>query len=233
MGTAPKVYEAIIAVMAAMAKEGIAKSGRNQQQGYAFRGIDAVYAALAGKLSEHKLCVLPRVVGREQVERATKSGGALFYTTLTVEYDLVSSEDGSKHTICTAGEAMDSADKSSNKAMSAAYKYAMIQAFCIPVEGEEDADATTPEPVEPRQGNQKPPAPQDDQPKKAEISKLVGLLMNAAKKGSAQFNTAWNDNAGPVRKAIFADKEQMTKFSEAFSAADEAEGNTRQSQHAA
>src|SRR4051812_14824926 len=101
MGTSPKVYEAIIAVMAAMAKEGIAKSGTNQQQGYKFRGIDAVYAALASKLSEHRLCVLPRVVAREQVERLTKNGGCLFYTTLTVEYDLVSADDGSKHTICT------------------------------------------------------------------------------------------------------------------------------------
>jgi hypothetical protein len=41
------------------------------------------------------------------------------------------------------GEAMDSGDKSSNKAMSAAYKYAAFQAFCIPTEGDNDADATT------------------------------------------------------------------------------------------
>jgi len=64
-----------------------------------------------------------------------------------VEFDLVCAEDGSKHTIATIGEAMDSADKATNKAMSAAYKYACIQAFCIPTEGDNDADATTHEPV--------------------------------------------------------------------------------------
>jgi predicted outer membrane protein len=51
--------------------------------------------------------------------------------------------DGSSHTIKTYGEAMDSADKATNKAMSAAYKYAAIQSFCIPTEGDHDADKTT------------------------------------------------------------------------------------------
>src|SRR5690606_17937912 len=59
------------------------------------------------------------------------------------EFDLICSEDGSKFTIRTFGEAMDSADKATNKAMSAAYKYAAMQAFCIPTEGDNDADATT------------------------------------------------------------------------------------------
>jgi len=38
---------------------------------------------------------------------------------------------------------MDSGDKSSNKAMSAAYKYAAFLMFCIPTEGDNDADQTT------------------------------------------------------------------------------------------
>ena len=38
---------------------------------------------------------------------------------------------------------MDSGDKATNKAMSAAYKYACMQAFCIPTEGDNDADAKT------------------------------------------------------------------------------------------
>ena len=38
---------------------------------------------------------------------------------------------------------MDSGDKATNKAMSAAYKYAALQTFCIPTEGDNDADATT------------------------------------------------------------------------------------------
>jgi hypothetical protein len=126
-----------------MAREGISKDRKNQQQGYNFRGIDDVYSALSPMLAARKLCILPRVIKREQVERQTSKGGAIFYTTVHVEFDFVSAEDGSKHTIATVGEAMDSADKSSNKAMSAAFKYAAFQAFCIPTEGDNDADAHT------------------------------------------------------------------------------------------
>ena len=141
--SAPKVYTAIAAVTHDMSKEGISKDRKNESQGYAFRGIDDVYGALSPLLSKHKLCVLPRVIQRDVVERTNRSGSALFYTTLTVEFDFVSAEDGSKHTVVTVGEAMDSGDKSCNKAMSAAYKYACFQAFCIPTEGDNDADATT------------------------------------------------------------------------------------------
>lgn len=138
-----KVYEAIAGVMADLAKTGISKDSTNSQQNFKFRGIDAVYNALATKLAVHKLCILPRVLSREVTEKQTRSGGALFYTVLDVEFDFVSAEDGSKHTVRTIGEAMDSGDKSTNKAMSAAYKYACIQAFCIPTEGDNDADGTT------------------------------------------------------------------------------------------
>lgn len=141
------VYKAISAVMAELSKDGITKNNKNQQQGYSFRGIDNVYNALAPILSKNGLVILPRVLSREVTERATKSGSALFYVVVQVEFDLVCAEDGSKHTIATIGEAMDSADKATNKAMSAAYKYACIQAFCIPTEGDNDADATTHEPV--------------------------------------------------------------------------------------
>jgi len=61
------------------------------------------------------------------------------------EFDFVSVKDGSKVTARSFGEAMDSADKATNKAMSAAYKYTAFQTFCIPTEGDNDADAHTQE----------------------------------------------------------------------------------------
>lgn len=155
--TAPAVYTAIAAVAGKMAKEGISKSRTNNEQKYKFRGIDDVYNALAPLLSEHKLCILTRVLDRDLVERKTAKGNPLFSVTLKVEFDFVSAEDGSKHTITTYGEAMDTADKATNKAMSAAYKYACLQAFCIPTEGDNDADANTHE-VAPQQQNKAPPA---------------------------------------------------------------------------
>lgn len=138
------VYKAINAVQAELSKIGITKDGRNTQgKGYNFRGIDQVYNTLSPLLSKHGLCILPRVVKSEQTERTSSNGNALIYSYVTMEFDLVCAEDGSKHTVCTVGEAFDSGDKSMNKAMSAAYKYAAFQAFAIPTEGDNDADAHT------------------------------------------------------------------------------------------
>lgn len=147
--TTAKVYQAIAAVTHQMGQEGISKSRKNQQQGYSFRGIDDVFNALSPMLATNKLCILPCVLERQCDERQTKSGGAVFYVTVKVRFNFVSAEDGSKHEVVTYGEAMDSGDKATNKAMSAAYKYAAMQAFCIPTEGDNDADATTHE-VAPR-----------------------------------------------------------------------------------
>ncbi len=147
----PKVYAAIAEVMAELAKVGIGKNNKNTQQGYKFRGIDDVYNALAPLLARTKLLILPRVLNRIVTERETKNGGVLFYVVLDAEFDFVAAEDASKHTVRVVGEAMDSGDKATNKAMSAAYKYACMEAFCIPTEGDNDADSTTHE-VTPRRG---------------------------------------------------------------------------------
>jgi hypothetical protein len=139
----PNVYACIAAVSAEIAQTGIGKNRANEQQHYKFRGIDDVYNALAPVLAKHKLVIIPRILAREVVERLTQQGRALFYVTVEAEFEFVSAHDGSKATVRTFGEAMDSADKATNKAMSAAYKYAAFQTFCIPTEGDNDADATT------------------------------------------------------------------------------------------
>lgn len=137
------VYQCINQVQKAMNKTGIAKS-RTAQQGasFKFRGIDDVYNALSPLLAEAGLCILPRMIARQCAERKSASDKALFYVTVEAEFDFVSAEDGTRHTIRTFGEAMDSGDKATNKAMSAAYKYAAFQAFAIPTEGDNDPDAT-------------------------------------------------------------------------------------------
>lgn len=160
-----KVYAAINAIQKALSKTGVAKTGKNVQQGYAFRGIDAVYAALAPLLSEHGLCVLPRVVSLRRDERTTDRGTVLFSVTLTVEFDFVAMSDGSRHVVITVGEAMDSGDKATNKAMSAAYKYACFLAFSIPTEGEDnDADRVTQPEVKPRAPRETTTSPEGSQP---------------------------------------------------------------------
>ena len=139
-----KVYQAINKVQADLARTGISKDRTNTQgSGYKFRGIDDVFNALSPLLATHGLCILPRMLTRTCEERTSKAGGLLFYITVEAEFDLVSAEDGSKHTIRTFGEAMDSGDKATNKAMSAAYKYAAMQAFSIPTEGDNDTENYT------------------------------------------------------------------------------------------
>ncbi|EME2732788.1 ERF family protein [Proteus mirabilis] len=136
------VYKAISNVAREMAETGIKKGSVNQQQGFMFRGIDAVYNALAPALVKHGLLILPRIIERTVTERQTQRGSLLFYVVVKAEFEFVSVEDGSKHTIVTYGEAMDSGDKATNKAMSIAYKYAAFQTFCIPTEETAiDADA--------------------------------------------------------------------------------------------
>lgn len=137
------VHIAVNKVKAVIAKEGISKDRKNQQQGYSFRGIDDVYNAMAPILADADLNVYPTVLSREVTERATKSGGVLFYVTVRMRFDFTSAIDGSVQPVEMYGEAMDSGDKATNKAMSAAYKYACMQTFCIPTEGNNDADSQT------------------------------------------------------------------------------------------
>jgi hypothetical protein len=132
------VYKAINAVQIALAKSGISKD--RQAQTYKFRGIDDVYNAISPLLGEHGLCILPRMIRRDCQERQTAKGSAIFYVIVEAEFDFVAAEDGSVHVVRTFGEAMDMSDKATNKAMSAAYKYAAMQAFAIPTEGDNDTE---------------------------------------------------------------------------------------------
>lgn len=140
-----EVFRAINNVQKKLAETGISKGHYNTEQKYNFRGIDDIYNALANLLADNKLCIIPYVVNRTREQKTSKNGGIIFVTTVEVEYTIISSADGSQVKCKTFGEAMDSADKSTNKAMSAAYKYMCFQVFCIPTEGDNDADKSTPE----------------------------------------------------------------------------------------
>lgn len=148
---APLVFKAINAVQAELAQSGISKD-RSTTGGakFKFRGIDDIYNALSPLLARHALVITPRFENRQVVERKTNNGGALFYITVTGHFDFISAIDGSKHTVTTFGEAMDSGDKGTNKAMSIAYKYACFQVFAIPTEGDNDPDATVHPPLQPQ-----------------------------------------------------------------------------------
>jgi hypothetical protein len=141
--SAPSVYPAINAISAELARSGIAKARVNEVDNYKYRSIDDVFERLAPLLATHRLCVLPRVIQRKVTKRHDDADHLLFSVALRVAFALTSAEDGSSHTIEVFGEALDGGDKATAKAMSAAYKSAMVQTFCIPVGDADDPDRTS------------------------------------------------------------------------------------------
>lgn len=133
-----EIYKAICDIMNDV--EYIGKNSKNDQQKFMFRGIDAVMNVFKPLLAKHRVFVVPQVLESYREERQTKTGGNLIYTVLKVSYKFYA-EDGSFVESIVQGEGMDSADKSSNKAMSVAFKYAMFQVFCVPTEEMKDPDA--------------------------------------------------------------------------------------------
>lgn len=194
-----EVYGQIADVIGDLAEVGIGKEGRNQQQGFTYRGIDQFFNALAPVLAKRKLAFLPRVLSRTCEARTTKTGGALYCVVLEVEYDIVSVVDGSTHTVKVYGEAMDLADKATNKAMSAAYKYAAMQAFCVPFDPV-DADETTPPDTVPVKAATKAasvPSPSQDA---SQLSAEIGLQLDAATDDVAALS---------VSRAIMANRSRL------------------------
>lgn len=124
-----EIYGKIALVMGQVGA--VTKSKKNAAQGYQFRGIDDVMAHVQLVMADAGVICIPRVVEREREVMVTKSGGSMVSVRLLVAHDFMAA-DGS-HVICTTlGEAMDSGDKASNKAMSAALKYALTEVFMIP-----------------------------------------------------------------------------------------------------
>lgn len=138
---APMIYGKIADCMRQLGA--IGKDSYNQQQKFSYRGVDAVMNALNPVLTANHVFCVPEVLEQHREERQSRSGGNLIYSILKMCYTLYA-EDGSSVSATVIGEGMDSADKSSNKAMSVAYKYAMFQIFSIPTEEMADPDADTP-----------------------------------------------------------------------------------------
>lgn len=158
------IYQAINAIMKEV--PAIGKDRKNIQQGYNFRGIDDIYNALNEHLAKHGVFATSEVLSHEREERQTARGGTLIYSIITVKFNFYAI-DGSSVSMTMIGEGMDSGDKASNKAMSTAYKYAMMQLFCIPTNDAKDTEAdhyeVLPKPSADRAVQAKP-APADDKP---------------------------------------------------------------------
>lgn len=139
-GSVPKIYSAISAIMADVGA--VAKSSRNQQQGFMYRGIDAVMNALHPAMAGHHVFCTPEILEQTREDRQTNKGTNLIYSICKIRYTFYA-DDGSNVSVIVVGEGMDSGDKATNKAMAIAFKYACFQLFCIPTEEMMDPDAET------------------------------------------------------------------------------------------
>ena len=134
-----EIFKRMSQVMAKM--EAVGKNRRNAQQNYNFRSIDDVYGAAQPALVEAGVFCTPRVLGKTITEVKSKEGSIGTHIILEVEFEWCA-PDGSSVTCILPGEAIDYGDKACNKAMSAAYKYAIFQTFAVPIgEGGTDRDA--------------------------------------------------------------------------------------------
>lgn len=145
--TTNKIYGAIAAIM--RETKAITKSSRNQQQGFMFRGIDAVMNELHDLFANNGVFILPEVLDYTVTEKVTVKGGLLYYTRAKIKFHFVA-DDASEVCTINMGEAMDSGDKGMNKAMSIALKYALMQMLLIPTEEQKDPDEVTPPETRPR-----------------------------------------------------------------------------------
>lgn len=133
-----KIYQAMANIMLEVGA--IGKNQTNSHQRYQFRGIDDMYNHLQLVMSKNGVSSIPTNIidlTREQVK--TSGGKPTNSVSAVIEYTFYAS-DGSSIKCQSICEALDNSDKASSKAMSMAHKYALIQAFCIPVEDIAEAD---------------------------------------------------------------------------------------------
>ncbi|NML50569.1 hypothetical protein HHL19_12950 [Streptomyces sp. R302] len=161
---APRVFAVIAAVMADAMPVG--KNQRNASQNYQFRGIDDVMSAMAGPMRKHGLFILPQLAQQQM-----RSDGKFTRTLITMRYR-VYGPAGDCLIAETPGEAFDTADKSMNKAQSAALKYLLFTLFMLPVDGRSIDDGDRDHPVagnspQQQRGQQRPQRGQRQQQRRA------------------------------------------------------------------
>lgn len=152
MADKPTVHEALAAVMADV--QAVRKADRNNQQGYSFRGIDAVVNAVGPALRAHGVIVAPFKVDAHYRDVTTSTGKPSRECTVMATYRIYGPA-GDYIEAMAPGESMDFGDKGAPKAMSVAMRILLLQALCIPTD-EADPDSQSYE-----RAKDEPPAPPD------------------------------------------------------------------------
>ena len=134
-----KVHEAVTAVMEDV--RAVRKDGRNTQQNFNFRGVDAVVNAVSPAMRKHGLTVRPSKVTRETSGKQLSGGKTATSIEVTVDYTFTGPE-GDETTAQVVAEAFDLGDKATAKAMSVALRTCLLQTFLLPTD-DQDPDEQT------------------------------------------------------------------------------------------
>ena len=197
----PMIYKAIGAIMQQMPSVG--KNGYNQKQGFKFRSIEDVCNAAHSLLAQHGVFCAPVCATSQVQNRELSEGKRIMHAVLTMKYTFYAA-DGSNVEVVTVGEGMDYGDKACNKAMSAAYKYALLQLFCIPTEDDGDYDDPASGPAAPA-----PPPPADSEKVTNEDRRLLIAAVTMRLQGEGMLH----DKGWPVKliqKVVAAELEGRT-----------------------
>lgn len=135
----PTVHEAILTVMETVGAVG--KDSRNAQRGFNFRGIDATVNALAPAMRAAGLTVRPVLVSLSRGHATTSKGTTMNVIDVIVDYTFTGPA-GDEVTSRVPGESFDSGDKATAKAMSVAFRTALLQTFTLPTQ-DPDPDLDT------------------------------------------------------------------------------------------
>ncbi|MGI9338349.1 MAG: ERF family protein [Gammaproteobacteria bacterium] len=187
--TSSMIHSSMLQVMKGISHLG--KDQNNRQQGFKYRGIDDCYNALHGLMADAGVFTTSEILDAKREERTTQKGGVLAFVTLTIQYTF-HAMDGSTVQTMVVGEAMDSGDKASNKAMAVAHKYALLQAFLVPTEEQKDPDEETHE-LQSRAA----------QEAKANLTDCIEALKIAARiGGKLEFTREWKNWHPDIRGKI-------------------------------
>jgi hypothetical protein len=131
---------AAVAEVRPVAKDKQFGGGRPGGVSYRYRGIDGLLDAIHGPFARHGVFISPIVDKAEYETYPTADNKTMRMARLTMRFRFFGPAGDSVELGPVIGEASDAADKATNKAMSQALKYVLMQAFSIPLE-EPDADA--------------------------------------------------------------------------------------------
>lgn len=137
MGCRVTIIEALAAVMADVRSVG--KADKNDFHKFMYRGIDRVLNEVGPALRTHGVVVVPELRDLASRDVTTSKDKSTREVTVTVAYTF-HGPDGDSLTCVVPGEAQDSGDKAVSKAMSVAFRTALIQTLSLPTD-EKDPDA--------------------------------------------------------------------------------------------